>query len=62
MDPFYLGTNTPLNSTRFCGLANQLLVGEVIRSLEIFSEWELLGSLEQILVTVIHHSVSHNVP
>lgn len=37
MDPFYLGISALLNSTRFCGLANQLLVGEeVIQSLEIF--------------------------
>lgn len=63
MDPFYLGISTLLNSTRFCGLANQLLVGEVvIQSLEIFSVWELPGFLDQRLVTAIHISVSYEVP
>lgn len=63
MDPFYLGISTLLNSTRFCGLANWLLVGEEgIQSLEIFSVWELSSFLDQRHVTAIHISVSHEVP
>jgi len=62
VDPFCLDTSTLLNNTRFCGLANQLLVGEeMIQSLEIFSMWEL-GFLDHTLATAIHISVGHEVP
>lgn len=47
MDPLYLGISTLLNNTRFCGLANQLLVGE-----EVMQTWEIFLSVEVIRVSV----------
>lgn len=61
MDPLYLGISTLLNNTRFCGIANQLLVGEVMQCWEIFSVWKLSDFLDQGLVTAIHITICHEV-
>lgn len=63
MDHFYLAISILLNGTRFCGLANQLLVGEVIGNTESgdFLSVDLSGFLDQRLLTTVHVSVGHQV-
>lgn len=55
MDPLYLGIRALLNNTRFCGLANQLLVGE-----EVMQSWQIFLSVEIIRLSGSEACDSHS--